>query len=143
MAEFTPINTQEEFDAAIGARLKRERDTITAKYADYDDLKGKVASLETQVNTLTGEKADLEKKVKGHETTSVKMRIAQELGIPSAMAERLAGETEEDIRKDAESMATIFKTAQGAAPLYNPSTQPPANNNDAALAEMLHSLRGE
>ena len=50
MAEFTPINTQEEFDAAIGARLKRERDTITAKYADYDDLKGKVASLETQVN---------------------------------------------------------------------------------------------
>lgn len=143
MAEFTPINTQEEFDAAIGERLKRERNTITAKYADYDDLKGKVANLETQVNTLAGEKAELEKKVKGHETTSVKMRIAQELGIPSAMAERLAGETEEDIRKDAETMAAVFKTAQGAAPLYNPSVQPQANNNDASLAEMLHSLRGE
>ena len=143
MADFKAINTQEEFDAAIGARLKRERDTISAQYADYNDLKGKVGTLETQVNTLTGEKEALEQKVAGYETNSVKMRIAQELGIPSAMAERLAGETEEDIRKDAESIATIFKTAQGAAPLYNPSTQPPANNNDAALAEMLHSLRGE
>ena len=143
MAEFTPINTQEEFDAAIGARLKRERDTITAKYADYDDLKAKVGNLETQVSTLTGEKEALEKKVKGHETNSVKMRIAQELGIPNAMAERLAGESEEDIRKDAEAMAAIFKTVQGPAPLYNPDTQPPANGNDAAMAEMLRTLRGE
>lgn len=139
MAEFTPINTQEEFDAAVRSRLQRERE----KYADYDDLKGKVTALETQVSNLTGEKEALEKKVKGHETNSVKMRIAQELGIPNAMAERLAGESEDDIRKDAEAMAVIFKTAQGAAPLYNPNTQPPANNKDAAMAEMLHSLRGE
>ena len=139
MADFTPINTQEEFDAAVRSRLQRERE----KYADYEDLKAKVGALETQVSTLTGEKNALEKQVKGHETNSVKMRIAQELGIPNAMAERLTGETEEDIRKDAEAMAAIFKTAQGAAPLYNPNTQPPANNNDAAMAEMLHSLRGE
>ena len=143
MAEFVPINTQEEFNAAIGARLQRERQTVMAQYADYDDLKAKVGNLETQVSTLTGEKEALEKKVKGHETNSVKMRIAQELGIPNAMAERLAGESEEDIRKDAEAMAAIFKTVQGPAPLYNPNTQPPADNTNAAMAEMLHSLRGE
>ena len=136
---FTPINTQEEFNAAIADRLRRERE----KYADYESIKAENGTLKTQVSTLTGEKEALEKKVKGHETASVKMRIAQELNIPASMADRLAGETEEDIRKDAEAVAAIFKTAQGAAPLYNPNTQPPANTNDAAMAEMLHSLRGE
>ena len=139
MAEFTPINTQEEFDAAVRSRLQRERE----KYADYESIKAENGTLKNQVSALTGEKEALEKKVKGHETNSVKMRIAQELNIPASMAERLNGETEEDIRKDAEAMANIFKTAQGAAPLYNPNTQPPANASDAAMAEMLHSLRGE
>lgn len=143
MAEFVPINTQEEFNAAIGPRLQRERQTIMAQYSDYEELKKKVGTLETQVTTLTGEKEALEKKVKGHETTSVKMRIAQELNLPASMAERLNGETEEDIRKDAESMAVIFKNVRGPAPLYDPNPQPAANNNDAAMAEMLHSLRGE
>ena len=136
---FNPINTQEEFDAAIRERLQRERE----KYADYDSIKAENGTLKNQVSTLTGERDALDKKVKGYEASSVKMRIAQELNIPVAMAERLTGETEEDIRRDAETMANIFKTAQGAAPLYNPNTQPPANNNDAAMAEMLHSLRGE
>lgn len=143
MADFTPITTQEEFDAAIGARLKRERETTAAKYADYEELKNKVGSLETQVTTLTGEKDALDKKIKGYETNSVKMRIAQELNIPASMAERLTGETEEDIRKDAESMASVFKSVQGPAPLYNPTTQPAADDKKAALAEMLNNLRGE
>ena len=39
MAEFVPITTQEAFDAAIGERLKRERESIAKKYGDYDDLK--------------------------------------------------------------------------------------------------------
>ena len=142
MADFKPINTQEEFDAAIGARLKRERDTISAQYADYNDLKGKVGTLETQVNTLTGEKEALEQKVAGYETNSVKMRIAQELGIPGAMAERLTGDSEEAIRKDAEAMAAIFKSVQGPAPLYT-NEQPAAKESDAAMVDMLHSLRGE
>ena len=142
MADFKPINTQEEFDAAIGARLKRERDTISAQYADYNDLKGKVGTLETQVNTLTGEKEALEQKVAGYETNSVKMRIAQELGIPGAMAERLTGDSEEAIRKDAEAMAAIFKSVQCPAPLYT-KDQPAATESDAAMVDMLHSLRGE
>ena len=139
MADFVPINTQEEFNTAIADRLRRERE----KYADYESIKAENGTLKNQVTTLTGEKEALEKQVKGHATAAVKMRIAQELNIPTSMADRLTGETEEDIRKDAETMANIFKTAQGAAPLYNPNTQPPANQNDAAMAEMLHSLRGE
>ena len=34
MSEFTPITTQEELDAVIGERLKRERDTVTKRYEE-------------------------------------------------------------------------------------------------------------
>lgn len=138
MADFVPINTQEEFNTAIADRLRRERE----KYADYDSIKAENGTLKNQVTTLTGEKEALEKQVKGHATAAVKMRIAQELNIPTSMADRLTGETEDDIRKDAESMASIFKAAQGAAPLYN-NTNTNTNNENAAMAEMLHNLRGE
>ena len=39
MAEYVPPATQEELDAIVGARLKRERE----KYADYEDLKAAAA----------------------------------------------------------------------------------------------------
>ena len=42
MGDFTPITTQAEFDAAIGERLKRERESFGKKYGDYDELKNKV-----------------------------------------------------------------------------------------------------
>ena len=44
MSDFTPITTQEEFDKAIGERLKRERETVKKEYAGYlspDDEKKK------------------------------------------------------------------------------------------------------
>ena len=34
MAEFTPITTQEDFDKAIGERLKRERETVKKNMPD-------------------------------------------------------------------------------------------------------------
>lgn len=117
--DFKPITTQEEFDAAIRDRINRERESAAKKYGDYDDLKKQVADQAKQIGDLTRERdenaqkyagydktlADLQAKVKGHETNSVKMRIAHETGIPYELASRLSGETEEDIRKDAAAMA--------------------------------------
>lgn len=156
MAEFTPITTQEELNAVIKDRLQRERDTINQKYGDYDDLKKQVADLTTQVGTLTNERdtsvqqtaahaktiSELQAQLKSHETNSVKMRIAQEVGIPHTLAERLSGETEEDIRKDAEAIAQHFKTLQGPAPLYS-SAPAQVDAKHVALTETLHNLRGE
>ena len=120
MAEFVPINTQEEFNAAIADRLRRERE----KYADYDSIKAENGTLKNQVTTLTGEKEALEKQVKGHATAAVKMRIAQELNIPTSMADRLTGETEEDIRKDAEAMANISRPHREPRPCTTPTLSP-------------------
>jgi len=129
--EFKPINTQEEFDAAV-----------TAKYGD-------VANLQQQVTTLTGERdihaatiADLQKQLKGHETNALKQRIAREKGIPFEMASRLTGETEKDIRADADAVAGILKSVKGPAPLAEPGT-PIEEGNRAGLRTMLRRMKGE
>ena len=56
MAEFTAINTQEEFDERIKDRLGRERATLTKqfeeKYADYDQIKKDKDALSSQIEEL-------------------------------------------------------------------------------------------
>lgn len=133
---FNPINTQEEFDAAIRDRLERER----SKYADYEDLKTQVGTLTTERDTYKQQVDERDAKIRTYETNSVKMRIAQEKGIPAEMALRLNGETEEDIAKDADSVAQIFRASKGAAPLFDPSV-PTGNETDAALKQMLQNLK--
>ena len=129
MAEFTPITTQAEFDAAIGERLKRERETLSKKYGDYEDLKNKVADYEKQIGQMSkaakesAEKyagydktlAELQAKVKDYETDSVKTRIAHETGLPYELAGRLTGEDEAAIRKDAEALSKLL----GGQPVCN------------------------
>ena len=124
MDEFTPINTQEEFDAAT-------------------------AELRRQVETLTGERdahaatiADLQKQNKTLQTTALKQRIAREKGIPSEMADRLSGETEKDIRADADTIAGVLKAVKGPAPLANLNGPDPDAKN-AGMMNMLNELRGE
>lgn len=140
MEEFTPITTQEQFDAAIGARLARERETLGKRYADYDDLKQKAADYEKQLSKLQrtmqedAQKyagydktlSELQAKVKGYETDSVKTRIALEMGLPYAMSARLTGDTEDAIRKDAEDLRQMMRAdkPQSAPPLrsHEPAT---------------------
>lgn len=158
MSEFAPITTQEEFDTAIGERLRRERESISKQYSDYDDLKAKVKGYEEQIDTLnqsmkdSAEKyagydktlAELQAQVKNYETSSVKMRIAHETGLPWELAERLAGETEEDIRKDAESMTKIIKPSP-STPRQKSSEPgaPAADPIESAYKRMLKSMKGD
>ena len=155
MADFNPITTQEEFDAAIGERIKRERESMAKKYGDYDDLKKRVADQETQIGTLTKERddnakkyaeydktvADLQAQVKGYETSSVKMRIAHETGIPYEMASRLSGETEEDIRKDAAMLARFVTKGKYIGPMKGDGHDGESAER-ASMRQMLQNLKG-
>lgn len=149
MEEFKPITTQAEFDAAIGERLKRERETLAKKYGDYDDLKTKVGDYEKQIAQMSkaakesAEKyagydknlAELQAKVKGYETDSVKTRIALEAGLPYTMASRLCGESEEDIRADARSLASLMGAGRPeAAPLHTGEPAGGSSKRDALRA---------
>ena len=57
--EFTPINTQEEFDTRV-AEL----------YGDVNDLQGKITAHTQTIEQLQGQ-------IKGYETAALKQRIAQ------------------------------------------------------------------
>lgn len=155
--EFTPINTQEEFDERIKDRIARERRVAAEKYSDYDDLKSKLGDYEKQIAAFqrasdehTKAVSDLQNQIdnltaqnKRYETDSVKTRIALELGLPYAMASRLTGEDEKAIRQDGESLAALFSKAKGAPPLAN-YDDGPVDSKQAALRQLTQNLtKGE
>ena len=153
MSEFKAITTQEEFDAAIGERLKREQATVRKEFEGFlspDDAAKKYAgylSPEDEKEKYKGylspdEAAKKDAKIKSYETDSVKTRIALELGLPFEMAARLKGETEEDIRKDAEIVSKLVRQTQYVPPLASTETGK-ASEKRAALKNMLAGLEGE
>lgn len=134
MADFTPITTQAEFDAAIAERLSRQEKSILARFEgsmsakDVQELKSgyesTIAGLKKQAEEAGGKLAASEKqlteanaRIRGYETDSVKTRIALEVGLPYGMASRLAGETEDAIRKDAEALRGMMRAQEPVAPL--------------------------
>lgn len=164
MEEFKPITTQEELNAVIGGRVTKarasERKTVeeefTQKYADYDSIKSTLAEKENRITELgkeldkaksTGSTNDktikeLQAKVQKYESDSVKTRIAQELGLDAGLANRLTGETEEDIRKDAEALKGIVGSTSVQRINYNPESTAKDEEN-AALKNMLQAMKGE
>ena len=129
--EFTPINTQEEFDS----RVKE-------LYGDVNDLKGQITTLTGERDAHAGTIAQLQAQVKGYEMTALKAKIAREKGIPAEMADRLTGEDEAGLRADADTMAASLSAFKGAAPLHDPEPAAP-DANTIGMRTMLNELRGE
>lgn len=158
MSEFTPIETQEQFDAAISDRIKREKETISKKYEKYlspeqvqqqkSELEDRINEFTAQLNEANEKKASLEqsiadkdKEIKGYKTASLKSKIANEAGLPYDAANFLKGEDEEAIRQSAEALKGLVGTPE-TPPLA--STEPCGGDKDAALRQTLRNLnKGE
>lgn len=146
MAEFTPIETQEDFDAAIQTRLQRVEnkykgylspEQVEEKYKDY--LSPEQVN-EKYKDYLTPDKAaELNNKVKEYETSSAKMRIAAEKGLPIDLADRLQGDDEESLRADADKLASYAKPQP--APQFEPEPAKETNKKDKALKDMLTKMK--
>lgn len=132
MSEFTPITTQEEFDAAIKDRLRRDRESQAKKYEGWispDDLTARIAEYEKQVKTLQDAAAEYEKtladkdaeiaKGQSYRTELDKTKIALAAGLDQKYASRLQGTTPEEWKADAEMLAKDFASAHVTAPLGN------------------------
>lgn len=136
--EFQPINTQEEFDTRIADRLKRERD----KFADYDAIKASAAESGKRISELEAKEKELTGRIRQYETDSAKTRIGLAAGLPYEMISRLSGETEEEIKTDAEALAKLLKPRQ-LQPLYQPENNGGGSGKDAALLTTLKKLRNQ
>ena len=163
MSEFEAITTQEAFDAAISERIKRERESLAKKYegyispeenqkkiAEYEDKLKEAASKLSEASEKAAkhdkEIAERDARIKGYESDSVKTRIAHEIGIPYELSGRLSGNSEDEIRKDAEALLKAIGSTKPVAPL---ATSEPGGTNlesaakDAALKKTLAGLKGE
>ena len=152
MAEFKVIETQEQLDAVLGERLKRERETVRKEFEDYlspEAVTKKYAgylSPEDEAKKYEGylspeEAGKLNAKIKGYETDSVKTRIAHESGLSYDAIAFLRGEDEESIRKSAESLKNLVGNSN-VSPLAS-LEQPGSDEEVAAYKNVIKGLKGE
>jgi len=148
--EFQVIETQEQFDSAIQERISR----LNAKHSEA------TAELQKQIEALGEENTslrrsieensakyaetdktilDLQGQIKNYETASVKSRIAHETGLPFELTSMLNGETEEDIRKCAETLSK-FTVKRTPAPMASTEPSGEATNSNADLKEALRNM---
>lgn len=161
MAEFTPITTQEDFDKAIQKRLAQKDREAEEKYRDYlapDKVDALKAEYDKRLAEASATVKDAQAKLSKHDeeiaaitlraTTAegklLKNTIANKHGIPLDLADRLMGDTEEEIEKDAQSFAGFLSPTHGA-PMRSNDPTPNASNNgngmDAAFMSLLSSLQ--
>jgi len=150
MTEFKVIETQEQLDTIIKARLDREK----SKYADYDSLAEKINNLETEnlnlKDTISAKEesestnlnriAELEKSVSGWEAKVLKQQVAMKYGLPFDLADRLQGDSEESLNEDAERLASLVNVKNYTQPLAD--TEPAtAGGVDAAWRDVVKNLK--
>ncbi|HGO8537538.1 hypothetical protein HO932_05335 [Streptococcus suis] len=152
MSEFKVIETQEELDTIIRARLNR----LKEQYADYDELKSRVSTLEAEnaglketVAQSNQTAADFESQIEGYkstiadyETAKTKTAIALKYGLPIEFADRLQGEDEASLTVDAERLAAFMKPQDPIPPLKD--IEPEVKGEDAAWRDVIKDLnKGE
>jgi len=99
-------------------------------------LSGLQETLESNKEKLDGI-SDLEQQIESYKLKDLKTNIAIQANIPLDLASRLSGETEEEIKADAEKLAGYVNKKQ---PLPLKQTEPPVDNKTAGLNSMLDNL---
>ena len=151
MKEFKVIETQEQLNAIIKARLDREKE----KYADYDQLAEKIKKLETEntslkqtiaeketsASTTASRISELENDVTTWKQKSLKQQIAMKNGLPFDLADRLQGDSEESLNEDAERLASLVNVKNYTQPLADKEPNIETNSIDAAWRDVARNLR--
>lgn len=112
--EFKAISTQEELNEVIKERLDRQKRQFETQ---IEELNSKLASQNKDLETLRANSEEVEKMKISLERKELKRKIAIENDLPYEFAERLQGEDEESIRKDAEEMAKFIAKNTYVPPL--------------------------
>ena len=115
---------------------------------ELESIQSEKASLEEQLNQLQETLAskddelksidDLKNQIESYKLKDLKTSIAVQAGIPLELAGRLSGETEEEIKADAEKLVGFI---QPKTPLPLKPTEPEVvDSKDAGLLKMLGKI---
>lgn len=148
---FKPIETQEELDNIIKERLKRERESTQKRYEGWISPEDHQKALDASNKAFDDFKkahesdektiADLTAKNKAYETASLKSRIAHEVGLSYEWTDRIGGEDEESIRKDAESLKKLVGAGAQPIPTKNTEAGEDVDSGEAALRKVLNGIK--
>lgn len=150
--------TQDEVNAIVQERLDRAEKRFAEKYEGFmstddvgklkEEYEKQIADLNASI-TAQNEKyagfeeqlAEKDTKIKAFETSSIKTRVAHELGLAYDAVNYLQGETEEEIKKSAEGLKSLVG-ASFVPPLAS-SEAKMGDSKEVAMKELLHRLKGD
>ena len=137
--------TAEDALAKLQADLKAAKDAQTAQAAELKTAKDALAAAkagQTDLEKLTGDLAALQSKFEQSQQSlateqaqRLRLEIATEKGLPSALAARLTGSTREELLADAEALMPLLKPVTPGVPPAPPRTPPQPKFTPEQLAD--------
>ena len=161
---YKTFETKEDYEAELKKAAQKEAD----KYTGYEEFKAKagkldaleakkypekVADLEAKLNQANAKLtehnqivAEWKERAEQAERDNKKWEIAYQEGVPYELADRIRGNTDEELKADAAALAKLVsplnqaQTVPQVAPLASTETAKDATGTDAALLAVAEKL---
>ena len=115
---------QAQLDAIVQSRLAEERRRLQTKYGNFDDLAeakrtlddqraAEMSELEKLQKQLADKDAEIvtaNKQAESERLNALRLRVGQEIGLPTVLAARLQGADETELKADAEAVKAVMGT---------------------------------
>lgn len=144
--QFAPITSQEQFDSILSARLARQAASIRSEFGDVDQLRADAKvwqeqqeEAKTELQKATERAQKLESDLSAAKNAELRRSIADEAGLPAALAARVTGSTRAEMLEDAKALAAMLtpKEPESKTPdptgVQNTTTPAPAGGVIASL----------
>lgn len=140
------FETQEDLDKFMKERVERAETKVKEQFADYDTIKTslddankKLGDFETTKKSLEEQIAEKSKAVDAEKLNTVRVEVRNEFGLKKDLDKFLVGDTEEDIRSNAE----ILKKNGGAGGVtFNKDDKSGEGAKESASKELANGLFG-
>jgi hypothetical protein len=153
MSDFEAIETREQFEEAVKDRLEQERETVRREFSGYlspeavEEKYKEYLSPEAVEEKYKGylspeDAANKDAAIAKYEKESKRVKVAMENGIPYELAGKLSGETEDEMKKDAEAFSKFLK-GKTTYPNFTRDTDNKDDSIREATKKMLNNLKGE
>ena len=150
---FKPIETQEELNAIIKERLKRERESTEKRFEGWVSPEDHAKAIEDANRAFDDYKKvhdgdeqtikELTAKNREYETANLKSRIAHEVGLSYEWVSRIGGDDEQSIRADAESLKKLVGSGNNVTlPTKSTETETP-NAHTASIKSVLNGIKAQ
>lgn len=138
--------TQENFQKDLDNHVKDRISKVESKYADYDSIKTslddankKLGDFDSTKKSLEEQLAEKAKEVDAEKLNTVRVEVRNEFGLKKDLDKFLVGDTEDDIRSNAE----ILKKNGGAGGVtFNKDDKNPEGAKESASKTLANGLFG-